>query len=99
MVCDLLTARSSRILWLVGLMGVAGCTRAPSVSGMWDATVSVGSTVVPFRFAIEGGGADLKGSFFNGDDRISSTTARIQGDTIVFNYPEYGARLTRAWPR
>jgi hypothetical protein len=56
---------------------LAGCRRTPSLDGMWDATLTRGSTEVPFRFAIEGKGDNLNGSFFNGDDKITSTSASV----------------------
>src|SRR5437870_3199026 len=51
---------------------------AQSLAGLWDATVVVsagqdkGTIEVPFRFEITGTGANIKGSFFNGDDKMSS---------------------------
>jgi len=90
---DLLALPWLRILCLFALPCLAGCRRAPSVSGAWDASVSVGSTIVPFRFVVEGDGADLRGSFFNGNDKITSTTTHAKGETIVFSYPEYGSTL------
>ncbi len=82
-----------RILGLAMVLCLVGCRRTPSLDGMWDATVTRGSTEVPFRFAIEGKGDNLRGSFFNGDDKITSTSASVHGDTVVFRYPEYGTTL------
>jgi hypothetical protein len=35
----------------------------------------------------------LEGSFFNGNEKITSTTVRFDQNTIVFAYPDYGSRL------
>ena len=78
---------------LVSLVSVAACNRTPALAGMWDATVIAGNAHVPFRFLISGSGANLQGSFFNGDQKISSTAASIQKNAIVFSYPEYGSTL------
>lgn len=62
---------------------------------MWAATVTVGSNRarVPFQFLISGHGTKLEGSFFNGDEKITSTAVHFDHNTIVFTYPEYGSRL------
>ena len=38
-----------------------------------------GGVEVPFPFEITGDGAGLQGSFFNGERRISSTEAKLDG--------------------
>jgi thiol-disulfide isomerase/thioredoxin len=72
---------------------------------MWDATVVVTSTPpggepvkvdVPFRFEIVCSGpacASPRGSFFNGDDKVTSTSAKFTNGTLVFNFDEYGTSL------
>jgi thiol-disulfide isomerase/thioredoxin len=74
---------------------LAACNRAPALEGMWAATVTVGSnrTRVPFQYLISGQGMELEGSFFNGNEKITSTTVQIDKNKIVFTYPEYGSRL------
>jgi peroxiredoxin len=69
------------------------CNRTPALAGMWSATIIAGNARVPCRFLIAGSGASLQGSFFNGDQKISSATARMENNLIVFAYPEYGSRL------
>jgi len=67
---------------------------APPLAGMWDAVVVANGVEVPFRLEIAGSGAALKGSFFNGDRRITSTSSRIDGDLITFNFDQYASRLS-----
>lgn len=43
----------------------------PLFAGLWNATVRVGDVEVPFRFEIDGDGASVRGSFFNGDVRTT----------------------------
>src|SRR5262245_52322644 len=45
----------------------------PSLGGMWDAIVVVNKTEIPFRFEIAGDGASVRGWFFDGDLKMSST--------------------------
>src|SRR5438270_13110438 len=73
--------------------------RAQSPAGLWDAVVTVTTnpndpnpvTVdVPFRFEIACGAscASPSGSFFNGDERVTSTTGRMAGDALVLSFDE-----------
>src|SRR5262245_30780645 len=58
------------------VLAFAASARAQPLAGLWDATVVVsagrdaGTIEVPFRFEIAGSGANVKGSFFNGDDKV-----------------------------
>ena len=83
------------IVPLLAVALLAACNREPALEGMWAATVTVGSnrTRVPFKYLISGHGTNLEGSFFNGNERITSTTVQFDKNTIIFTYPEYGSRL------
>ena len=80
---------------LLAVALLAACNRGPALEGMWAATVTVGSNRarVPFQYLISGHGTKLEGSFFNGNEKITSTAVRFEQNTIVFTYPEYGSRL------
>ncbi len=57
---------------------------AATLAGRWDAIVIVNGVEVPFPFEIVGEGAALKGSFFNGDRRITSTSVATEdGRSLV----------------
>jgi thiol-disulfide isomerase/thioredoxin len=81
-------------LALVTLATYAPAARAQSIAGMWDATVTAGGVDVPFRFEIAGSGSSVKGSFFNGDDKVTSTTGRLENGSLVLSFDEYGTELT-----
>ena len=75
---------------------------AQSPAGLWDASVTLtlpnnaGTNDVPFRFEIVCGGTNCatpKGSFFNGDDKVTSTTGTFTKGALSFSYPEYGTQL------
>jgi thiol-disulfide isomerase/thioredoxin len=83
-------------LLLCGVLLRASFGSAQSLSGMWDATVVVPSLhnlPIPFRFQILQQGSTVKGSFFNGDDKVTSTTGELTNGKLVLTYPEYGTRL------
>jgi thiol-disulfide isomerase/thioredoxin len=48
---------------------------------------------VPFEFEIEEAGTTLRGSFFNGDRRITSTAATAGTGRVVFSFGQYGSTL------
>jgi hypothetical protein len=75
--------------------------------GLWDATVVVNGLDVPFRFEIaapDRGNASgnasngtttttLRGSFFDGDRKVSSTQASLNGDALSLRFDQYLAVL------
>ena len=81
-----------------GLLLVLGLAFAPlapaqSVSGSWEGTVDVDGLTIPFRIEISGTGSDVKGAFLNGDERVTSTGGRLDGDSLVLNFDEYAETL------
>jgi thiol-disulfide isomerase/thioredoxin len=84
---------------------LAGAQPAASPAGLWDASVVVTSgpgggeqvkVDVPFRFEIVCGGAGCaspKGSFFNGDDKVTSTTGTFANGALALSFDEYGTTL------
>src|SRR5258707_7070000 len=72
---------------------------AQSLAGLWDASVVVsagqdkGTIEVPFRFEIAGTGANIKGSFFNGDEKVTSTSGQLDHSRLVLSFDEYGTKI------
>src|SRR5213594_1585015 len=66
---------------------------AQSVAGLWDATVIVNKNEIPFRFEIAGSGAAIKGSFFNGDEKVTSTSGTFENGSLTLSFDEYGSKL------
>ena len=62
------------IVLVNALLGPIAPAGAQSVTGLWDAVVTVNNVDVPFRMEFSGNGKALKGSFFNGDERVTSTS-------------------------
>src|SRR5690349_14288357 len=90
---------------IVGMLAGATAAQAQSPAGLWDATVTVMTNAntpqaapvdVPFRFEIACGGAACaspKGWFFNGDDKLVSTTGQFVGGALTLSFDEYGTKL------
>src|ERR1043166_951727 len=84
----------ARLLMLVLLAsGSAGATSVPSLTGMWDAAVVVNDLSIPFRFQIDQRAATVSGSFFNGDEKVTSRSGLFKAGQLTLVYPEYGTTL------
>jgi len=66
---------------------------AQSLTGLWDAAVRVNDVDVPFRIEFSGSGHDVKGSFFNGDERVTSTSGTFENGALVLSFDEYETKL------
>jgi thiol-disulfide isomerase/thioredoxin len=75
------------------LVSTGGCTRAKALAGLWDATVAVNGVTIPFRFELTGAGSKIAGSFFNGDERITSSSGNIRGGVLTLRFDDYGSIL------
>jgi thiol-disulfide isomerase/thioredoxin len=75
------------------LIAIAPVAMAQSLAGRWDATVQVNGVEIPFRFELSGEGANVKGSFFNGDERITSTSGRFENGSLVLKWDDHASNL------
>ena len=71
----------------------AAALSAQSLTGLWDCTVTVNGTEIPFRMEFSGGGAGVAGNFFNGDERVPSTGGQLQEGSLRLNFDQYANRL------
>jgi thiol-disulfide isomerase/thioredoxin len=89
------TKLSGVFVVLLALVALPSQAVAQPVNGLWDATVLVnnGALEIPFRFELSGSGSSVKGSFFNGDDKTTSTSGTLQNGVLSLNFDELGTRL------
>jgi len=66
---------------------------AQSAAGLWDAVINYNGTDIPFKFEISGDGANVKGWFFNGDDREVSNSGSLENGHLVLNFDSYLAKM------
>ena len=64
-----------------------------SLSGLWDAAVVVNGLEIPFRFEIAGSGAAISGSFFNGDEKVTSTGGKYENGSLTLNFDHYATQI------
>ena len=86
---------SALLVVLFALVALPSRAVAQPVNGLWDATVLVnnGALEIPFRFELSGAGSNVKGSFFNGDDKTTSTSGTLQNGVLSLNFDELGTKL------
>jgi thiol-disulfide isomerase/thioredoxin len=89
------TKPSAVAVVLFALVALPSRAGAQPVNGLWDATVLVnnGALEIPFRFELSGSGSNIKGSFFNGDDRTTSTSGTLQNGLLSLSFDELGTKL------
>jgi peroxiredoxin len=78
---------------LLALLTFPARAGAQALNGLWDATIVVNGVEVPFRMELSGSGSDVKGSFFNGDEKTTSTTGQLQNGALVLSFDEYGTKV------
>jgi len=83
------------LVLMVALMVLPSRAAAQTVNGLWDATVLVnnGALEIPFRFELSGSGSNVKGSFFNGDDKTTSTSGSLENGKLTLSFDELGTKL------
>jgi peroxiredoxin len=67
---------------------------ARGLAGRWDATVVVDGVTIPCRFDLTASDGTVQGSFFNGDQRVSSTTGTLANGVLTLVWEQYGSTLT-----
>jgi thiol-disulfide isomerase/thioredoxin len=83
-------------LTLVAPAFISAQAPAPSLAGLWDAAVVVNGLEVPFRFEIGGAGETISGSFFNGDEKVTSTGGKFENGSLTINFDHYATAVEAA---
>jgi len=81
------------VVLLLGTTLLAAPPEAESLAGRWDAIVVANDVEVPFSFEIQVEGSSVKGSFFNGERRITSTEGELAGDVLTLWFAQYATKL------
>ena len=76
-----------KLLCIGVFLALATSAHAESVSGRWDATVTIKEAEIPFRIDFAGDGTNFTGTVFNGDLPVSSTSGRIAISARIRSVP------------
>ncbi len=68
---------------------------APGLNGTWSATVIVNQREIPFRIGFATNG-QVSGWFFNGEEKVPSTSGELKNGVLALRFDQYGTRLDAA---
>jgi peroxiredoxin len=80
-------------LALSALIAIGCSAGPPPIAGRWDAVVDVNGVAVPFRFDIAADSTQVRGVFFNGEERIQSTAGTFAGSALTLTFDHYATRI------
>src|ERR1700733_5018556 len=75
------------------VFGFSYSALAQPIQGLWSATITVNNQQIPFRIGFSGDGANVKGWFFNGDEKVLSTSGTLENGTLTLRSDHYATRL------
>jgi thiol-disulfide isomerase/thioredoxin len=78
----------------MAMLVTVAAARAESIGGVWDAKINFNGVEIPFKIEFVGDGASVKGWFFNGEERETSTSGSFEGGKLVLNFDDYATKLT-----
>jgi thiol-disulfide isomerase/thioredoxin len=78
---------------LVSPVALHAASAPAPLSGLWDATIHVGAIDVPFEFGIAVKGEQASGWFFNGEQKIVSSSGSIQDRHLVLQFASYAKKV------
>src|SRR5271163_3892080 len=82
-----------RTAGIVFLLSISPILMAESLSGLWQGTVTTGGVEVPFKFELQGDGSSIKGSFFNGEERFTSTSGKFSNHALTLDWEYFASKL------
>jgi thiol-disulfide isomerase/thioredoxin len=75
----------------------ASLALAQPSAGLWDATLQVNDLQIPFRFELSGTAPNLRGAFFNGEEKVASTAGQFADGRLTLNFDQYASQLEASW--
>jgi len=82
-----------RRLLLTAILAFAPAAWSETLAGLWNATLNLNGTEIPFKIEFAGDGANIKGWFFNGDEHENSTGGKFENGSLVLNFDSYASVL------
>ncbi|MBV9508464.1 MAG: TlpA family protein disulfide reductase [Acidobacteriia bacterium] len=74
------------------LLAVPGAW-AQSLAGLWDASINLNGTEIPFKLELAGDGSSVTGWFFNGDEHEVATSGKLENGSLTLNFDTYASVL------
>jgi thiol-disulfide isomerase/thioredoxin len=87
-----MTTRIALVMVLASA-SIAAQNNAASLAGRWDAVVTANKVDIPFQFEIVSNANGIRGSFFNGERRITSTSGTFENSVVTLEFAQMATRL------
>jgi thiol-disulfide isomerase/thioredoxin len=93
---------SPKLLWALAALFVVTPEMTASAadvppSGLWDAGIVVNGVLIPFRLELTVAGDQASAAFFNGDDRVLSTSGIYRTGSLALRFSQYASSLQATW--
>jgi thiol-disulfide isomerase/thioredoxin len=75
------------------LLAIAAPILAQSLTGTWSSTLSINGVSVPFLTGVATDGEKAQGWFFNGDQKVASTSGTFRDGKLTLNFDQYASKL------
>jgi thiol-disulfide isomerase/thioredoxin len=80
-------------LYLAFVLAPAAFGMANNLDGRWDGTIQFDDYKIFFPIEFSGEGSNVKVAFFNGDERVTSTAGKLDGNTLSVRFEHYATQL------
>lgn len=77
----------------LAVLSFAGSASAQAEPHLYDAAVVVNDLGIPFRFELTTEGESASGAFFNGDERVRSTSGSLVRGSLSLQFAHYASTL------
>lgn len=78
--------------FLLLIYGLAASLSAQTLDGIWSASINANNREIPFRLGLSSEGG-VHGWFFNGDERVPSTSGSFRDGVLELRFDHYATRL------
>ncbi len=81
------------IAFFLAVLSLAGVASAQAEPRLYDASVVVNDVEIPFRFELTTEGESALGAFFNGDERVQSSSGSLVKGSLSLQFASYASTL------
>jgi thiol-disulfide isomerase/thioredoxin len=78
---------------VVASMALATFAQGRPLAGLWDGEIKYDDLTVEFPIELSGSVNDVKASFFNGDERVTSSSCVQVGNLLVLDFADHATQL------
>jgi thiol-disulfide isomerase/thioredoxin len=79
---------------LIALLAIAPVVLAQSLTGVWEAKINFNGVEIPCKIEFGGDGKNIRGWFFNGEERETSTSGTFENGQLDLHFDDYATELT-----